>query len=206
MTQINFPRAGKSVLLALVFAAAAGANAQATTVTQSVGPLNSDTSNWNRPVLGSVTFASGTNNISGLTSSMTINDQGWGGQDPVSNNVYIGLYNNNNLLWATSVAGAYHYSTNQTFDITAQPSLLTSLNSAMGSIDWSSNPTVNMSMVSNGLGYPGWQLHTRNATFSVTSSAVAAVPEPETYAMMLAGFGLLGFVARRKSRQVKIAA
>ena len=29
---------------------------------------------------------------------------------------------------------------------------------------------------------------------------VAAVPEPESYAMMLAGLGMMGFVARRKSR------
>ncbi len=27
---------------------------------------------------------------------------------------------------------------------------------------------------------------------------MAAVPEPETYAMMLLGLGLLGFMARRK--------
>ncbi|MDP2824864.1 MAG: FxDxF family PEP-CTERM protein [Sulfuritalea sp.] len=32
-------------------------------------------------------------------------------------------------------------------------------------------------------------------------TAVTAVPEPETYAMMLAGLGLLGFMARRKSQQ-----
>ena len=32
--------------------------------------------------------------------------------------------------------------------------------------------------------------------------AVAAVPEPETYAMLLAGLGLLGFSARRKSKHV----
>jgi hypothetical protein len=29
---------------------------------------------------------------------------------------------------------------------------------------------------------------------------VTAVPEPETYAMMLAGLGLLGWVTRRKKR------
>ena len=29
-------------------------------------------------------------------------------------------------------------------------------------------------------------------------TAVAAVPEPETYAMMLAGLGLLGWAARRR--------
>jgi len=33
---------------------------------------------------------------------------------------------------------------------------------------------------------------------SVTSITVTAVPEPETYAMMLAGLGLVGFAARRR--------
>jgi len=32
----------------------------------------------------------------------------------------------------------------------------------------------------------------------VSRFAVAAVPEPETYAMMLAGLGLVGFLARRR--------
>ena len=34
-----------------------------------------------------------------------------------------------------------------------------------------------------------------------TLSAVAAVPEPETYALMLAGLGVLGFIARRRKAQ-----
>ena len=33
----------------------------------------------------------------------------------------------------------------------------------------------------------------------ITVKSVAAVPEPETYSMMLAGLGLIGFTARRKS-------
>jgi len=37
-----------------------------------------------------------------------------------------------------------------------------------------------------------------NAVFSLTGDTVAAVPEPETYSMLLAGLGLLGFVARRR--------
>jgi len=34
--------------------------------------------------------------------------------------------------------------------------------------------------------------------FSLSATAVAAVPEPETYAMLLAGLGLIGFAARRR--------
>ncbi len=36
---------------------------------------------------------------------------------------------------------------------------------------------------------------------ALTYEGVAAVPEPETYAMMLAGLGLLGFLARRRKQK-----
>jgi hypothetical protein len=39
---------------------------------------------------------------------------------------------------------------------------------------------------------------TMQGTYPISQSITAAVPEPETYAMMLAGLGLLGFVARRR--------
>ena len=35
----------------------------------------------------------------------------------------------------------------------------------------------------------------------ITGVALAPVPEPETYAMMLAGFGLMGFMARRRKNE-----
>jgi len=38
------------------------------------------------------------------------------------------------------------------------------------------------------------------------SDLVSAVPEPETYAMLLAGLGLMGFVARRRQRNMRLAA
>ena len=37
-----------------------------------------------------------------------------------------------------------------------------------------------------------------NGNFVVTEFTVAAVPEPETYVMLLAGLGLLGFIARHR--------
>ena len=39
-------------------------------------------------------------------------------------------------------------------------------------------------------------LTARNVSVNVTE--VSAVPEPETYAMLLAGLGLMGFLARRR--------
>jgi hypothetical protein len=39
----------------------------------------------------------------------------------------------------------------------------------------------------------------------VVGTAVSPIPEPEIYAMMLAGLGLMGFVARRKKRQSSAA-
>jgi len=43
-----------------------------------------------------------------------------------------------------------------------------------------------------GLGDEGW---------GVKSATVSAVPEPETYAMMLAGLGLMGTIARRRKQK-----
>jgi hypothetical protein len=39
-------------------------------------------------------------------------------------------------------------------------------------------------------------------TFSIQYSYVSAIPEPETYAMMLAGLGLLGVIARRRKQRL----
>jgi hypothetical protein len=41
---------------------------------------------------------------------------------------------------------------------------------------------------------------------SIQETAVAAIPEPETYAMLLAGLGLLGFAARRRKLKEAVAA
>ena len=40
-----------------------------------------------------------------------------------------------------------------------------------------------------------------DANPQIQSFIAASVPEPETYAMMLAGFGLIGFIVRRRKDQ-----
>ncbi|MBI1989245.1 MAG: PEP-CTERM sorting domain-containing protein, partial [Betaproteobacteria bacterium] len=42
---------------------------------------------------------------------------------------------------------------------------------------------------------------TPNPTGESGGIILAAIPEPETYAMMLAGLGLMGFVARRRRQK-----
>jgi hypothetical protein len=51
----------------------------------------------------------------------------------------------------------------------------------------------------------GWYVYSPDSccgrgNLSVTDVSVTAVPEPETYALMLAGLGLLGFMARRRKQ------
>lgn len=50
---------------------------------------------------------------------------------------------------------------------------------------------------SNGNQVPGFS----NLTIFARDQHVSAVPEPETYAMLLAGLGLVGFMARRRKQQ-----
>ena len=93
----------------------------------------------------------------------------------------------------------------RTIDFTASVDQLASLNSELAAIDWSTGSNVRVGMFANAYGWGCWELHSRAARFAV-ESAVAAVPEPATWALMAVGFGLLGATMRRRKTVVRYAA
>ena len=188
------------IILASCAVLATAPQALAAPVTQATSPASSDTWAWINPwvwqPLGGVTLAQHTVLVSALSSSVTLVDQGWGGQDAASNQVVIGLLEDGMGLWTQHVAGAVHSWRTEHFDITGSPAALAGLNAALQGIDWSDNPVVTVQMFAVPLSYGGWELHTRNASFSITSSDV-----PEPASLGLAGLGLVLAAAAARRRQ-----
>ncbi len=184
---------------------AVGSHANAAPVTQATSPAGSDsswnTNGWTWQALGSVTLGAGTNTVLDLTSTVTLVDQGWGGEDPGGNQVLISLFDNGIDLWDQHVAGATHSSTTETFDITdttTNPTALTTLDAALAGIDWSTSPTVTLQMNATPIAWLGWELHTSNASFSVTSDS-SPVPEPISITLFGTALTGLGLIRRRKA-------
>jgi len=178
-----------AAVLALAASAMTTVNAS---VTQSSNPASIDLYQaWGFHYLGGVTLAQGTQQVTGLTSSATIWDQGWGGQTD-GNGLMISLFNGSSDLYNFHVAAANHDVRFETFDINSFPSLLDGLNNALKQIDWSNAPDVSLQLNANPVGWPGWELHVRDAAFNVTSE----VPEPAPHILIAAG--LIGFLLTRR--------
>lgn len=82
----------KKLAIGFAFAASFITTAFASTVDTSSGGYYDGYEAWGTFEVGNITFATGTNAIMALTTSVDIADQGWGGECPACEPVYIALF------------------------------------------------------------------------------------------------------------------
>lgn len=155
--------------------------------------------NAGRFEIGRVSLAAWTQDILSLNTSVTLVDQGWGGQHP-ANGVFVGLFEGDTERFQLHVAGADHQWHTDIYSLTNDPSSFAGINTALDHVSWNQN--VSVRFYTDAWDYPGWELHTRNDSLSlVTGTITSPVPEPETYALVMAGLGMIcaGALRRRKS-------
>lgn len=191
-------------LLTALTVAALSSPLSAAAGSYSLGSSGTDQIAWVNGVnfeIGRFALQSSVGDITSLTTSVTLKDQGWGGQDP-TNGVYVGLFAGETALYTLHVASANHAWETDNYSLASNPVAFSALNAALDNAQWGAGVTVRM--YTNAWDYQGWELHTRNLSLVMTSSGtvMAPVPEPSTYAMLLGGLSLLGVVARRRREKM----
>jgi hypothetical protein len=127
---------------------------------------------------------------SGYVGSLTVVDTGFAGDT-------FSVFNGTTLLGTTFSVPAGVYDANATAIVDPEVALadpsFSQKTFALGAGSYSINGALQQSVLLSAGGAP------LNATIGDLRLTVAAVPEPDTLALLLAGLGLVGFVSRRRT-------
>jgi hypothetical protein len=160
--------------------------------------LSNQLVSWHDAALGG-TFAATFLKNTTATFSTFFGGDGWSPQSGVLNQ---GLYSGFPSAYATSIQNAYALIFVPDNPLTAltqgQIDKLAYADCAPGGM---MGPTCMTGTSLAGYGSVGTM-----SGYPVSQTITAAVPEPETYAMMMAGLGLVGFMSRRRKVQAKALA
>lgn len=179
------------ILLAVSAATLLSLNVRADTVQTATAPDYFSTGSFTASTLTSISLAQDTSNISDITASYYITDQGWGNH--VGQYVILQLNDNGNTLFSDTISDAYPPQ-NVNFDLASNITELGDLNAALDGVNWSLDPNVTVDFLAQPVGYGGYTLTIDNFTDTVTSS----VPDgASTLALLGFGFAGLGFVRRK---------
>lgn len=152
-----------------------------------VNPLT-DGNKFSAPTLGSLNWMSGAD----VRLAFNANEPGGGGL--TVNDVTLKFYNGDTVIAAIdgsfSLASTIPGNGSSGFLINVDVMQQTFLNSSVFALAGSSGFRIALESTITGA-----------SGGAESFSAISAVPEPETYAMLLSGLGLLGFVARRKKQK-----
>ena len=157
--------------------------------------------NWNPPASSGWTVSDGTVDLVGAGGTDLIPGNGrYVDLDGSTSNS--GLFSNNvDLAGGTTYTlsfdlGGSHRGSTETVNVNFGS---TAASYTLNSADPFSTVTLNFTPGSNGSYDISYQnLGGDNVGALLDNVSVSAVPEPETYAMLLAGLGLMGFIARRR--------